>query len=161
MMHGDDKGLIIPPKAASLHAMIVPILFEKTKSKVINAAKKLHKDLQEEDFSVDIDLREGYTSGWKFNEWELKGVPLRIEIGPKDVEKKQAVLVRRDTGEKEAVKLDKVKKRITKLLEEIQQNLFNRAKKFIKDHTVKANNWLEFTKAVKEKKLIYDCWIVA
>ncbi|OYT32795.1 proline--tRNA ligase [Candidatus Woesearchaeota archaeon ex4484_78] len=158
MMHGDDKGLIIPPRVAPLHVMIVPILFEKTKDKVITAAKKLYKDLQGDEFTVEIDLREGYTSGWKFNEWELKGVPIRIEIGPKDIEKKQAVLVRRDTGEKEVVKINKVRKRIPKLLEEIQENLFNQAKKFLKNNTKKADNWLDFEKAVKEKKLVYAPW---
>ncbi len=158
MMHGDNKGLVIPPNVASLHAMIVPIIFEKTKVKTINAAKRLHKQLQGEEYCVDIDLREGYSSGWKFNEWEMKGVPIRIEIGPKDIQNKQAVLVRRDTGEKIFVKLEQIKKKIPKLLKEIQQNLFDKAKKFIKENTKKASNWLEFTTAIREKKLIYGQW---
>jgi len=158
MIHGDNKGLIIPPRVAPVHAIIVPILFEKNKEKTINAAKKLHKQLQKENFATEIDLREGYTSGWKFNEWEMKGIPIRIEIGPKDLQNKQAVLVRRDTGEKQAVKLEQIEKKIPKLLEEIQQNLFDKAQKFLKENTKQANNWLEFDKAVKEKKLIYAPW---
>ncbi|MFQ5648152.1 MAG: proline--tRNA ligase, partial [Candidatus Aenigmatarchaeota archaeon] len=106
MAHGDDKGLIMPPRIAPTQVVIVPIYQSKTKKDVIKAAQGLAKKL--EGISVELDDRDWFTPGYKFNEWELKGVPLRIEIGPKDIQKKQAVLVRRDTGEKETVKLTRL-----------------------------------------------------
>ena len=98
MTHSDDKGLVLPPKIAPDQVVIVPIIFDDTKDKVLKKAKEIKDKLKK--YSVIIDDREGYSSGWKFNEWELKGIPIRIEIGPKDIEKKQAVVVRRDTGKK-------------------------------------------------------------
>ncbi|MBW3019462.1 proline--tRNA ligase [Candidatus Woesearchaeota archaeon] len=153
MMHSDDKGLVIPPRLAETKAVIVPIIFDKTKKQVMDACKKLNAKL-----NVKLDDRDEYSSGWKFNEWELKGVPIRIEVGPKDVEKNQAVLVRRDTGKKETVKMTAVAKRVEELLEEIQKSLFNKAKKFIKDSTVEAKNKTEFDKAIKNKKMVYCKW---
>ena len=107
------------------------------------------------EFSVHLDDRDGYTPGFKFNEWELKGVPLRIEIGPKDVENEQVVFVRRDTGEKMAVKIENIKSEAEKMLENIQKNLFERAKKNIDKHTKKVNTFDEF------KKMINGNWIIA
>jgi prolyl-tRNA synthetase len=91
---------------------------------------------------------------FKFNEWELKGIPLRIELGPKDLENKQVVVVRRDTGEKETVKFDLVKDRVAALLEEIQDNLFSKAKKKIDESLVNAEEWKEFLKHVKDRKYV-------
>merc|ERR1711957_423673 len=100
MVHGDDKGLVLPPRVAPLHCVIVPIYF-KDKAPLNAQSNVLADTLRECGVKVKTDLRENYNPGWKFNHWELKGVPLRIELGPKDMEKKQVVVVRRDTGKKE------------------------------------------------------------
>lgn len=156
LFHSDDKGLVIPPKVAPTHAVIVPILFDDTKEKVLKAANKVKDTLK--DFAVLLDDRDSYTPGWKFNEWELKGVPLRIEIGPKDVANDNLVIVRRDTGEKTVVKTKDVAEKVKELLDEIQKNLFERAKKFVRDNTVEAKDWPEFAKTIEHKKLVRAAW---
>ncbi|MFH1256441.1 MAG: proline--tRNA ligase [Candidatus Diapherotrites archaeon] len=151
MLHGDDKGLVLPPKLAREKIVIVPILFDDSKQKVLKKAKEIEKELAE--FNAFIDDREGYSAGWKFNEWELKGVPLRVELGPKDLEKKQAVLVRRDNGAKKIVKIEAVKKESGKMLEEMQKDLFAKAKKFLNGNIVEPKSWQEFVKAIEGKKI--------
>ncbi|MFH0874873.1 MAG: proline--tRNA ligase [archaeon] len=153
MMHGDNKGLVIPPRAAPIQAVIVPIIFEKTKEQVLEASKKIKEILS--GYSVKLDDREGYSSGWKYNEWELKGVPVRIEVGPRDVQNNVVVLVRRDTGEKITVKIPQLKEKFGMLLGDIQTGLFEKAKKRMHESTVVANNWSEFVKHAENKKLIY------
>ncbi|MBN1157650.1 proline--tRNA ligase [Candidatus Woesearchaeota archaeon] len=152
MTHSDDKGLVLPPRVAPIQAVIVPIIFEKTKDAVLKEAEKVKKELH--DFEVKIDLREEYSPGWKFNEWEVKGVPVRIEIGPKDVEKKQLVLVRRDTGEKKIIKDSEVKMEVKQLLDDIQKSIYDKAKKFLEESTVKVDNWDDFMKAIGKRKLV-------
>jgi Prolyl-tRNA synthetase len=132
MTHSDDKGLVLPPRVAPIQIVIVPIIFEKTKDIVLKKAREVRQALSKHE--VELDDRDQYSSGWKFNEWELKGVPLRIEIGPKDIEKNQVVVVRRDTGEKEPVKLPALKKRVAELLDDIQLQLFQKAKRFLDRH---------------------------
>lgn len=156
MMHSDDKGLVLPPKVAPTQAVIVPILFEDTKDKVLKKAKDIAKKLKA--FEVEVDDRDSYSPGWKFNEWEMKGVPLRIEIGPKDLEKEQAVLVRRDTNEKKPVKIKDVKQEVSEMLEAMQTNLFNKAQQFMQDSIVEAKNMKEFINAIKNKKLVKAPW---
>jgi len=109
-VHSDDKGLILPPKMAPNQIAIVPILFDDSKEKVLKKAEEIAKSLS--DFDAFVDSRDNYKPGFKFNEWELKGIPLRIEIGPKDLEKNQLVLVRRDNGKKEIVSIKDVKKEL-------------------------------------------------
>jgi len=103
MAHGDDSGLKIPPRVASFQVVVIPISIGNWKEKVLPAARNIADDLKKKGVRVKLDEREEFTPGWKFSEWEMRGVPLRIEIGPKDIEKKQVVAVRRDTGEKEAL----------------------------------------------------------
>ena len=159
MVHGDDKGLILPPKIAPYQVVIVPIYYKKyEKNKIFNEAKKLESILSKAGIRVFLDIREEYTPGWKFNEWELKGVPLRIEIGPKDLKNKQVVLVRRDEKAKNAVKIKDVVKEVNKTLEIIQDNLFKKAKKFLKENTKIAKNYDEFKNFVKEGGFIKACW---
>lgn len=153
MVHGDDKGLVIPPKIAPVQVVIVPILFEDSKKDVLAAAEKIRKELEKENIAVEVDARETYTAGWKFNEWELKGVPIRIELGPRDLQQKQAVLVRRDTAEKEAVKLEAVAAAVKKLLDEIQQSLLNKSRQQLESSIVNAKNIAEIAAAAKNKKL--------
>ena len=123
MVHGDNRGLIVPPRIAPTQAMIVPIA--QHKEGVLDVAYDL-RDALKEVARVDIDASDNMP-GWKFNESEMKGYPVRIEIGPKDIEKEQVVLVRRDTGEKEFVPMDELTNRLPVLLEDIQQNLFDQA----------------------------------
>jgi len=153
MIHGDDKGLILPPRITPVHVVIVPIIFDKTKDAVLKKAQEVKAML--EGYDVVIDDRDNYSAGWKFNEWELKGVPIRIEIGPKDLDKDQVMMVRRDTGEKEAVKTLTVRDTVDSLLEDIQQNLFNKAKEFLEKSIVRPNNFTEFQKGIEERKFVF------
>jgi prolyl-tRNA synthetase len=155
MQHGDDKGLVLPPKIAPIQIVIVPILFDKTKGETIKAAEKIKKELKAKGYEVHVDSRDEYTAGWKFNQWELKGVPLRIEIGPKDIEKGHVVIVRRDTGEKYTVKNSHIKERAKELLHDIQNNLFIKAHENMKKHIAEPESWEEFLKAVDNRKIIY------
>jgi len=151
MVHGDDNGLVIPPKIAPIHAVIVPIIFDKSKENILKKAEEIKNKLKE--YTIEIDKREEYSPGWKFHEWELKGVPLRIELGPKDLEKNQVVLVRRDTGEKEFVKITELNKKIKQYLNKIQKNLFTKAKSFLNKNIVEVDNWKDFLNAIKAKKI--------
>ncbi len=156
MMHSDDKGLIIPPNLAENKIVIVPIIIEQEKEKILKACSDVAKNLKE--FNPIIDSREDHTPGFKFNDWELKGVPIRIEIGPKDIAKDSVVVVTRHDGKKNFIKMKSLKEEIKIYLEKMQQDLFDKAKKNIKNNTVIVNNWKEAEKALKEKKLIKGIW---
>jgi prolyl-tRNA synthetase len=160
MVHGDDKGLVLPPKIAPVQAVIIPIPYKDVnKEPIMRKARKILEDLQKNGVSVALDDRSEYTPGWKFNEWELKGVPIRIEIGPRDVKENQVTVARRDTFEKLAVKEDKIVNVVTELLKEIQTTLFNRAKEFLEDHITTVKTYSEFKEAMKNKGgFIRACW---
>jgi prolyl-tRNA synthetase len=152
MVHGDDKGLIIPPKVAPVQVVIVPIPFKGAEPEAIAAkAKWIAESLKEKGFSVVLDDREEYTPGWKFNQWELKGVPIRIEIGPRDLKQGQAVMVRRDTGQKTPVKEADIPASAEKLLVEIQDNLFAKAKALLQEKTTSVRSYDEFKKVICDK----------
>lgn len=157
-VHGDNKGLVLPPKIASIQAVIVPILFEDSKEKVLAKAKEIKKHLEAKGILVHLDEREGYTPGWKFNEWEIKGIPLRIELGPKDLEKHQAMLVRRDNGEKQALPLAALADEAELVLKQIQENLFQQAKKKLEESIVSVENAAEAKKELEKQKLIFAPW---
>ncbi|MEL7569667.1 MAG: proline--tRNA ligase [Eubacteriaceae bacterium] len=123
MVHGDNSGLVLPPKIAPIQIVIVPIA--QHKEGVLDKANELKNILKE--YKVKVDDADGYTPGWKFSQWEMKGVPLRIEVGPKDIDNNKCVFVRRDTKEKIDISLDDVKATAGKTLEEIQNNLYKRA----------------------------------
>jgi len=150
-VHSDDKGLVIPPKLAENKVVIIPILFDKTKEKVLKAAKEIKEQLK--NFSPILDERKDFSPGWKYNEWELKGVPIRIEIGPRDLENKSVTVVKRNTNEKLNIKIKDLKNQITKLLETIHKELLSKAKKLLKSSLTNAKNMDELKKAVKEKKI--------
>ncbi|MAG16308.1 proline--tRNA ligase [Candidatus Woesearchaeota archaeon] len=152
MTHSDDRGLVLPPNIAPIQAVIVPIMFEDSKEKVIDAANKLKKQL-EAYITVKLDDRDEYNPGWKFNEWEMKGVPVRIEIGPRDLAKKQAVIVRRDNGEKKTVKLTSVNAAIKKMLEEMQQKLLKNSADSLQKNILSVSNIKEISAAVNKKKM--------
>jgi prolyl-tRNA synthetase len=150
-VHGDDKGLILPPELAPIQIVIVPIFSEKDRElvmkKVLDASSRLSKK-----FSVEVDDRE-YSPGWKFNEWELKGVPVRVEIGPKDVAKDQVVIVRRDTGKKAFVPFEDAAGEIQKSLDEMQASLFQKSKKFFEDNTESVASFEKLESALKSGKM--------
>ncbi len=158
MVHGDERGLKLPPKVAPVQVIIVPIMFNKTKEKVLDKAESI-RNILKKNFRVEIDARDGYTPGWKFNEWEMKGVPLRLEIGPKDLVQGQVVLVRRDTGGKIAVKEGKLLETVEELLNNIQENLFERAKKFLQENIREVSDYNEFKEVIEKKRgLIKTYW---
>jgi len=158
MVHGDERGLKLPPKVAPVQVIIVPIMFDKTKKEVLEKAESIRTILKK-DFRVEIDTRDGYTPGWKFNEWEMRGVPIRLEIGPKDMAKGQVMLARRDTGEKIAVREEKLAETVKELLGNIQENLFTRAKKFLEENIRETSDYNEFKKIIeKQRGLIKTYW---
>ena len=146
MVHGDNRGLVIPPRIAPTQAMIVPIA--QHKEGVLDKAYEL-RDKLAQTVRVDIDASDKMP-GWKFNECEMKGYPVRIEIGPKDIEKNQVVLVRRDTNEKEFVSLDELQERLPALLEEIQQNLYDTALEHRNNKTTIVKSMEDVEKALEE-----------
>ena len=150
-MHSDNKGLVIPPNIAPNKVVIIPIFTGKEKKKILSESEKLKKLLQE--FNPINDTREGYTPGWKFHEWELKGTPVRLEFGPKDLKAKQVIAVRRDTGEKKAIKITQLKKEIKKMLDIMQKNLLSKSKKLILNNIVEVKNMNELDKVIKNKKI--------
>jgi prolyl-tRNA synthetase len=160
MVHGDDKGLVLPPKIAPTQVVIVPIPYKEADEKTImEKAKETLGKLQRKGISAILDDRKEYTPGWKFNDWELKGVPLRIEIGPRDVKHGHLTLARRDTFEKVTVKDEEVVGAVEKLLEEIQRNLFNKAKKFLEENITTVKTYDEFKKVLVEKGgFLRACW---
>jgi len=152
MVHGDDKGLVLPPRVAPVQVVIVPIPYKGAETEAIMMkAKEIFEKLRKKDIAVVLDDREEYTPGWKFNQWELKGVPIRIEIGPRDLKQKQVTLARRDTFQKSTGKEEEITDTVTKLLEEIQNNLFNKAKKLFEESTTTVKNYDEFRKVLEEK----------
>jgi prolyl-tRNA synthetase len=152
MVHGDNKGLVLPPRIAPIQVVIIPILYKDAEAETIkDKARETLEKLTKIGLAVVLDDRSEYTPGWKFNEWELKGVPIRIEIGPRDVKQKQMMLVRRDTGEKIAVREEETVNVATKLLEDIQNNLFARAKKLLEGDITTVKTYNEFMNVLKEK----------
>jgi len=160
MVHGDDKGLVLPPKVAPYQAVIVPILYKEVeKDLILEKAQEALKKLEENGIATILDDRAEYTPGWKFNEWELKGVPIRIEIGPRDVERKQVVAARRDTFEKVNIREEELVDTINKMLSQVQNNLLNRARKFLEEHTTTVKTYVSFKEVLRKKGgLIKACW---
>jgi prolyl-tRNA synthetase len=151
-VHGDDRGLKIPPKLAPVEAVIVPIWRGKNKGEVRREAEKLYIELQTSGLRTEIDLDEDHSPGWKYNEHELRGVPVRVELGPKDIEKGQAVLVRRDTGEKEFVGRKGLPERLRGLLGYIQENMLRQAMDFRDANTRRAESYGEFKEIIEERR---------
>ncbi len=160
MVHGDDEGLVLPPKVAPYQVVIVPIFYKEIeRNLILSKAREVSEKLEENGIATILDDRAEYTPGWKFHEWELKGVPVRIEIGPRDVEKKQVVAARRDTFERVEVREEELIQVINELLKEIQDSLFNRAKRFLEDHIITVKTYDEFKKALRKGGgLIKACW---
>ncbi len=158
MVHGDDRGLKIPPKIAPYQLVMVPIMPKKHREKVKAESRALYEELKSQ-LRVYLDDREEYSPGWKYNEWEMKGVPLRLEIGPKDIEKDQVVLVRRDTGEKIFAAREDLQKKIDEILKDIQDNMFHQANQFMIENTHYVDAMEELKKLMETKRgLAYAPW---
>ena len=153
MVHGDDQGLVLPPRLAPTQVVIVPIFrTEEEKTAVFKTAKELKARLAKANLRVVLDEREGFSPGWKFNDWEMRGVPLRVELGPKDVAKQSAMLARRDRPGKEGktvASLADLPRTVEKFLAEIQQALFDKALAFRRANTRETKSYDEFKKAVE------------
>jgi prolyl-tRNA synthetase len=135
MVHGDDKGLILPPKISPTQVIIVPIYKDESKTVVKQKAYELEQKLKDSQIRVQTDDRDEYTSGWKFNDWEMKGVPLRVNIGLRDIQENQVELIRRDTKERFYVKEKELVNQTLSILEKIQSNMFDRAKNILQEKT--------------------------
>ena len=156
MAHGDNRGLKLPPKVAPIQVVIVPIAAHK--EGVLEKANELFENLKSR-IRVHLDDREQYSTGYKFNDWEMRGVPIRLELGPKDIENGKCILVRRDTGEKIDVELADVSSKIEVILEEIQKNMFQMCLERMKEKTSVALNMEEFKKNLeKNQGLIKTMW---
>ncbi|HEU4469871.1 MAG TPA: proline--tRNA ligase [Flavisolibacter sp.] len=152
MAHSDDDGLVLPPRIAPLQVVIVPIYKgEDQKAQIDEKAKEIIQELKSLGIRVKYDDNDNNRPGWKFAEYEMKGVPVRIALGARDLENGMAEIARRDTKEKQSVPLQSITARVQELLQEIQQNLFNRAKEYRDLHTTKADSWEEFEKLLDEK----------
>lgn len=152
MVHGDDKGLVLPPRVAPLQAIVVPILYKDKDEvdEIIEKAQDIEKILAAAGVRVEVDSRRGYTPGWKYNHWELKGVPLRFELGPKDVAKQQVRVVRRDNGAKEDIPVAELSAKIPALLEQIQKDMLERARSERDGRVRKVTEWKDFVGALNE-----------
>jgi len=153
MVHGDDQGLVLPPKLAPYQVVIVPIFKnDEERAAVLGAAKELKAQLAKAKIRVTLDEREGPSPGWKFNDWEMRGVPVRVELGPKDVAKQAAVLARRDRPGREgkiSAPWPDLSATIEKLLADIHQSLFDKALAFRRGNTQATATYDDFKKAVE------------
>jgi prolyl-tRNA synthetase len=148
MVHGDDSGLVLPPRVAPYQVVVVPIGRDNWRETVLPRAKEIQDTLVAAGFRVTLDERDE-RPGWKFSEWEMRGVPLRIEIGPKDIEKSQVLTARRDTREKAGVPMDGLAARVREILDDIQRNLLERAVKFREEHTQRVDSYDAFKQVLE------------
>ena len=148
MTHGDDSGLVLPPRVAPYQVVIVPIPRGNWKETVLPKAQAIRDELVAAGLRVQLDATEENSPGWKFAEWELRGVPLRLEIGPKDIEKSQVFSARRDTREKAALPMADLASHVRTLLDAIQTNLFDRARAFRDEHTTEVSTWATFVETM-------------
>jgi len=151
MIHSDDKGLVLPPRIAKNKVAIIPILIKGKEEKVLKKAKEIQKSLKK--YNTILDDDKDYSPGFKFNKYELEGIPLRIEIGPRDLEKNQIVLARRDTSEKQDIKIKNIEKSIKETLETMQKEMFDKAKKELTNKITKTNDIKEFKKIINNKQI--------
>ena len=158
MTHGDDKGLVLPPKVAPIQVVIVPIYYnEKDEQTVLRKTKEIQKSLQEQNIRVFVDERKELTPGYKFNDWELKGVPLRVEVGPKDIEKQKVVLVKRYNKEKHDLSFSDISK-IQNVLDDIQKEMFAAARKILDEMIIDVSDYSQFKSAIKNGGLLRSFW---
>lgn len=156
MVHGDDKGLVIPPRVSQLQVICIPTGLNKNSpvQEIVEKISEFEQTLRSAGIRCDSDVRENYTPAWKWNHYEVRGVPIRLELGPRDMEKKQVIAVRRDTGQKIEIAYDNIVPGITGLLEQIQTDMYAKACKSADEHLVECYDWAEFVPVLNEKNLL-------
>ena len=155
MAHGDQRGLALPPRVAPIQVIVIPVASHK--EGVIEKAEELYKELMAAGIRAEKDFTDN-TPGWKFNEWEMKGVPLRVEQGPRDIENGVVQIVRRDTFEKIEAARDNIAAVVTKLLDEVHINMYNKAKAFMDSHIVTCSTLDEMKEALDNKCFVKTMW---
>ncbi len=158
MSHSDDKGLVLPPKIAPTQGVVIPIWNDKKDEKrVMEVVAGLEDLLNKENISFHADMSQK-SIGEKFYYWEKRGIPIRVEIGPRDIAKQSVIVVRRDSGDKETVRIKLFPQKISKLLDDIQSDLLDAARERLSSHTIEVKNWEEFTDAIKKHRFILAYW---
>ena len=159
MVHGDNKGLVLPPKVSPIQVVIVPIYYSENDSKkVTDKANGIEKALLDKKIRVHLDKRNELTPGFKFHDWELKGIPLRIEIGPKDIEKLKVVIATRHNHEKTDLAIDKISDNIVEILQKIQEEMFDAAKKILQDKSILIEDYTKFKEELEKGGFLYAPW---
>lgn len=159
MVHGDNKGLVLPPKVSPIQVVIVPIYYsEDDAKKVKEKADEIEKMLLDKKIRVHVDIRSELTPGFKFHDWELKGIPLRIEIGPKDIAKKKVVIATRHNQEKTDLEIEKINGEIDGVLEKIQNEMFEAAKKILRERSISVNDYEKFKAELEKGGFLYAPW---
>ncbi|KAL6563505.1 hypothetical protein OROGR_002464 [Orobanche gracilis] len=159
MVHGDDKGLVLPPKVAPIQVIVIPVPYKDADTRrIFDACSETVNTLCAEGILAESDSRDNYSPGWKYSHWEMKGVPLRIEIGPRDLANNQVRAVRRDNGSKLDISSSNLVEEVKKLLDNIQQNLFDVAKQKRDECIQVVHTWDEFIQALNQKKMILAPW---
>jgi len=155
MVHGDDRGLVLPPRVAPIQVIIIPIYYsDEDKEKIHNASQEIEEKLKKSKIRVQVDNREQLTPGFKFNDWEMKGIPLRIEIGPKDLEKNQVTFAIRHNRQKDEQDIAGLVDRVVSELEKIHNDMFNDAKKILEDRTIEVDTYDMFKAELEKGRLI-------
>ncbi|KAK7823141.1 proline--trna ligase [Quercus suber] len=159
MVHGDDKGLVLPPKVASVQVIVIPVPYKDADTQgIYDACSATVASLTEAGIRAKADFRDNYSPGWKYSHWELKGVPLRIEIGPKDLANNQVRAVRRDNSAKTDIPRDNLVDQVKEMLDNIQQSLFDAAKQKRDACIQTVKTWDEFVEALSQRKMIFAPW---
>jgi len=160
MVHGDDKGLVLPPRAAPIQVVIVPIFFKdaNTNAAIVARAKEIIEELSKHGIRAHLDDRDSYNPGWKYNHWELKGVPLRLDFGPKDLQNRSIVIVRRDTNAKEAVSQEGLPQKIQAVLDDFHNCLLAKAKQARDARIAKVTKFEDFIPALDGKNIVLAPW---
>jgi len=152
MAHGDDNGIVIPPRLATIQVAVIPIFRKpEERERVLSAVEKFVATFKAAGIGTKVDDREQYSPGWKYNDWEKRGVPLRIEVGPRDLEKNQVMLVRRDNGTKTPASQDGLAQTVRAMLDTIQSELFAKAKVFREEHSYPVDDYSKFNEILDGK----------
>lgn len=163
MIHSDNKGLVIPPRVAQFQAVVIPVgitknTTEEQRQQIYASSRSVESRLKQGGIRVFGDYNDNYTPGWKFSQYELKGIPVRIELGPKDIKENQVTVVRRNDSRKYNVKLDELEKRIPEILDELHNDLYSKAKELYDSHRVIVNEWEDFVPNLNKKNVIVAPW---
>ena len=159
MTHSDDKGLVLPPRLAPIQVILIPIFkTDEEKSLVLEKLNNIKNQLLNNGIRVKLDDSDDNSPGWKFAEWEMRGVPLRLALGPKDLANNTIEYARRDTGEKQSLSQENIVENVKNYLENIQQNLYNTALDFRESHTFYADNWDEFVEKIENGNFVWAHW---